>query len=107
MCDYDLKILSVNARYAGATHDAFIFDASQVNNVLEERYAGRQGNQAWLLVSICTYIKTELIQQIVFIRVILDIHYVPGLLLHLKAPQMNESTILIINTLKGETASSV
>ncbi|KAJ8913794.1 hypothetical protein NQ315_002700 [Exocentrus adspersus] len=38
VCDYDLKILNINARYAGATHDAYIFRNSVINRELERCY---------------------------------------------------------------------
>nr|CAI5820631.1 unnamed protein product [Callosobruchus analis] len=38
ICDYDLKILNVNAQYPGATHDSFIWSQSAVKQHLEAAY---------------------------------------------------------------------
>ncbi|KAJ8972846.1 hypothetical protein NQ314_000011 [Rhamnusium bicolor] len=35
ICDYDLKILNINAIYGGATHDAYIWRNSIINQELE------------------------------------------------------------------------
>lgn len=36
ICHYDLRILNVNARYAGATHDAYVWRNSSVRDELEQ-----------------------------------------------------------------------
>ncbi|KAJ8915467.1 hypothetical protein NQ315_003230 [Exocentrus adspersus] len=38
ICDYDLEILNINARYGGSHHDSFIFRQSAVSIELERRY---------------------------------------------------------------------
>lgn len=38
ICNANLAITNVNARFPGATHDAFIFNGSQINNHLENVY---------------------------------------------------------------------
>lgn len=38
VCDHDLKILNINAQFAGATHDSYIWRRSQVRNELEACY---------------------------------------------------------------------
>ncbi|KAJ8913789.1 hypothetical protein NQ315_002695 [Exocentrus adspersus] len=48
VCDYDLEILNINARYGGATHDAFIYRQSAVSTELERRYTEGDIN-SWLL----------------------------------------------------------
>ncbi|KAJ8975632.1 hypothetical protein NQ317_015319 [Molorchus minor] len=48
VCDYDLKILSINACYAGASHDAFIWSQSVIKEEMERCY--RNGDTAtWLI----------------------------------------------------------
>ncbi|XP_055904862.1 putative nuclease HARBI1 [Eupeodes corollae] len=51
ICDFDLKILAGFARFAGATHDAYIWEASQVNSLLERRYEACElrDHNSWLL----------------------------------------------------------
>nr|CAI5858519.1 unnamed protein product [Callosobruchus analis] len=48
ICDYDLKILNINARFPGATHDAFIWRNSCVREELETCYT-RGDRISWLL----------------------------------------------------------
>lgn len=48
VCDHDLKILNINARYAGATHDSYIWRHSAVRNMLEDCY-NRGDSNSWLL----------------------------------------------------------
>lgn len=38
VCDANMIITNINARFPGATHDAFIFGGSQLNTRLEELY---------------------------------------------------------------------
>ncbi|CAH2013998.1 unnamed protein product [Acanthoscelides obtectus] len=40
VCDHDLKILNINARFAGASHDSYIWRNSLVRNELEACYHG-------------------------------------------------------------------
>ncbi|XP_018568688.1 putative nuclease HARBI1 [Anoplophora glabripennis] len=40
ICDSDLRILNVNARYPGSTHDSFIWNNSRVKTVMENIYRG-------------------------------------------------------------------
>ncbi|XP_022823108.1 putative nuclease HARBI1 [Spodoptera litura] len=47
ICDHNLKILNVNAKYGGATHDSFIWASSQVEPFMRELH--RRGEQTWLL----------------------------------------------------------
>ncbi|XP_050309680.1 putative nuclease HARBI1 [Anthonomus grandis grandis] len=48
ICDYDLRILNVNAQFPGATHDAFIWRNSFVKQHLERSY--NQGDHnTWLI----------------------------------------------------------
>lgn len=47
ICDHNLKILNVNSKYGGATHDSFIWAASQVENFMRELH--QNGEQTWLL----------------------------------------------------------
>ncbi|KAG5877825.1 hypothetical protein JTB14_011861 [Gonioctena quinquepunctata] len=37
ICDYDLKILAINARHAGA-HDSFIWNNSTIKNEMERNF---------------------------------------------------------------------
>ncbi|XP_045541630.1 putative nuclease HARBI1 [Papilio machaon] len=47
ICDSDCRILNVNAKYGGATHDAFIWENSDANKFMQELY--RNNEQVWLL----------------------------------------------------------
>ncbi|XP_050563595.1 putative nuclease HARBI1, partial [Spodoptera frugiperda] len=47
ICDSDCRILNVNAKYGGATHDAFIWDNSGANSYMQELH--RNHEQVWLL----------------------------------------------------------
>lgn len=49
ICDYDLKIFGVLARYGGATHDSYIWQASQISTLLEQRYDNNNEERSWLL----------------------------------------------------------
>ncbi|CAH1976573.1 unnamed protein product [Acanthoscelides obtectus] len=40
VCDHDLKILNITARFAGASHDSYIWRNSLVRNELEACYHG-------------------------------------------------------------------
>lgn len=48
ICDPDLKILNINARYPGARHDAYIWSNSPVRRVMERRYNNEERN-TWLI----------------------------------------------------------
>ncbi|XP_030747090.1 putative nuclease HARBI1 [Sitophilus oryzae] len=48
ICDHQLKILNINIRYAGATHDAYIWRNSRVREQLERNYERGERN-SWLL----------------------------------------------------------
>ncbi|KAA5616572.1 transposase family protein, partial [Pseudomonas aeruginosa] len=50
ICDSDCRILNVNAKYGGATHDAFIWENSVVNNYMQSLH--RNNEQVWLLGNI-------------------------------------------------------
>lgn len=61
ICDIDLRIFNVNARFGGSTHDAFIWKRSQVRQYLKRRYDtgsrntyllgdGGYPTEPWLLV---------------------------------------------------------
>lgn len=61
ICDLDLRIFNVNARFGGSTHDAFIWKRSQVRRYLQQRYENGSRNtyllgdggyptEPWLLV---------------------------------------------------------
>ncbi|CAH0716343.1 unnamed protein product, partial [Brenthis ino] len=45
--DSECRILSINAKYGGATHDAFIWENRQVNSYMQELH--RNHEQVWLL----------------------------------------------------------
>lgn len=47
VCDLDLRILYVNARYGGSTHDAFIWRTSSLQRHMNEIY--RNGSRSWLI----------------------------------------------------------
>ncbi|XP_047021401.1 putative nuclease HARBI1 [Helicoverpa armigera] len=47
ICDSDGRILNVNAKYGGATHDAFIWENSLANNYMQELH--RNNEHVWLL----------------------------------------------------------
>ncbi|KAJ8913374.1 hypothetical protein NQ315_008766 [Exocentrus adspersus] len=48
ICDYDLKILNVNAQYPGATHDSFVWRNSFVRRYMEKVY-NEVDHNSWLL----------------------------------------------------------
>ena len=48
MCDPDLKILNINARWGGATHDAFIWRNSNIKAHLQENF-NHNDDQSWLI----------------------------------------------------------
>ncbi|XP_030749235.1 putative nuclease HARBI1 [Sitophilus oryzae] len=48
ICDHNLKIININSRYAGATHDSFIWRNSAVRAELERNYQRGERN-SWLL----------------------------------------------------------
>ena len=39
ICDFDLKIIGINARYGGSSHDSFVWNNSIIKRVLEEEYS--------------------------------------------------------------------
>lgn len=48
ICDPDLKILNINARYPGARHDAYIWANCAARRVMERQYM--QGERkTWLI----------------------------------------------------------
>ncbi|KAL0829082.1 hypothetical protein ABMA28_003940 [Loxostege sticticalis] len=47
VCDSDCKIISINPKYGGATHDCFVWENSQVKVFMET--LNRSGEQGWLL----------------------------------------------------------
>ncbi|KAL0810119.1 hypothetical protein ABMA28_010921 [Loxostege sticticalis] len=47
ICDHNLKILNVNAKFGGATHDSFIWSSSHVEQYM--RGLHQNGEQTWLL----------------------------------------------------------
>ncbi|KYN09112.1 Putative nuclease HARBI1 [Trachymyrmex cornetzi] len=48
ICDPDLKILNVNARYPGARHDAYIWSNSPIRRIMERRFRNGERN-TWLI----------------------------------------------------------
>lgn len=46
--DYDLNILSANARFGGSTHDAYIWENSKCKEYLESQY-NANANSNWLI----------------------------------------------------------
>uniref|UniRef100_A0A6P7GV77 Nuclease HARBI1 n=1 Tax=Diabrotica virgifera virgifera TaxID=50390 RepID=A0A6P7GV77_DIAVI len=48
ICDSNYRIMNVNARYPGATHDAFIWNQSNYQNVLRNLFL-RTGRSFFLL----------------------------------------------------------
>lgn len=53
ICDPDLKILNVNARYPGARHDAYIWTNCSARRVMERQYE-RGERKTWLIGIIIT-----------------------------------------------------
>lgn len=48
ICDLDYKVLALSARHAGASHDSFVWQGSNIKQELQQRYA--EGNRtSWLL----------------------------------------------------------
>lgn len=48
VCDANLRILSINARYGGSTHDSYIWRRSQINSYMQQSYEQGERN-TWLL----------------------------------------------------------
>ncbi|XP_055910032.1 putative nuclease HARBI1 [Eupeodes corollae] len=50
VCDFNLKILSVIAKFGGSSHDSYIWDGSQVKSLLERRYVACDSGEhsSWL-----------------------------------------------------------
>jgi len=49
ICDHNLKILNVNAKFPGSTHDAYIWKQSEANNIMERVYRTQPENNFFLL----------------------------------------------------------
>ncbi|KAK4874373.1 hypothetical protein RN001_013733 [Aquatica leii] len=49
ICDTNLKILNCNARFPGATHDAYIWRQSPISNFMENMYRRNPGNVFFLM----------------------------------------------------------
>ncbi|CAG4972049.1 unnamed protein product [Colias eurytheme] len=47
ICDSECRILNINAKYGGATHDAFIWENSQANRYIQDLH--RNNEQVWFL----------------------------------------------------------
>lgn len=54
ICDWRLKIMNINARYCGSTHDAYIWNNSNVKNAMIHLYR-RYSNNNFYLVGKITY----------------------------------------------------
>lgn len=44
ICDLDMEILSINARYGGSANDSFIWNNSYIKDLLKEEYANGSRN---------------------------------------------------------------
>lgn len=51
-----MRILNVNARYPGSTHDSYIWKNSYIFILLEEQYERGHLNESWLLGNILNLI---------------------------------------------------
>lgn len=49
ICDYDLRILNVNSRFPGSTHDSYIWNHSPVSQAIEQLYRRNPNNTYFLL----------------------------------------------------------
>lgn len=47
VCDSNLKIINVNPKFGGATHDSFIWASSRMETFMRELH--QNGEQVWLL----------------------------------------------------------
>lgn len=56
VCDANMLITNINARFPGSTHDAFIFGGSMLNTHLEQLYHNDQMAFNFLLGKICIYV---------------------------------------------------
>lgn len=50
ICDVNLKIMNVNSRFPGRTHDAHIWRQSAVKNLLERLHDGGNGDTSFFLI---------------------------------------------------------
>lgn len=49
VCNSDMVITNINARYPGSTHDSFVYNNSQVYTFLENLYHERPNEWNWLI----------------------------------------------------------
>ncbi|KAI8121770.1 putative nuclease HARBI1 [Lucilia cuprina] len=49
ICDFNLKILGGFARFGGSAHDAYIWEASQINALMQQRFETNRSDHTWLL----------------------------------------------------------
>ncbi|KYQ49810.1 Putative nuclease HARBI1 [Trachymyrmex zeteki] len=49
ICDWRLKIMNINARYCGSTHDAYIWNNSNVKNAMIHLYRRYSNNNFYLV----------------------------------------------------------
>ncbi|CAG9133872.1 unnamed protein product [Plutella xylostella] len=47
VCDHECRILSINPKFGGASHDAFVWENSQINTLMQTLH--RNGESSWLL----------------------------------------------------------
>lgn len=48
-CDENLKIIHINARFPGSTHDAYIWRESNLSGIMEDIYRRFPGNNFFLV----------------------------------------------------------
>lgn len=49
ICDYDCRILALNARFPGSCHESYVYRNSAINMVLEQLYESGEIQERWLL----------------------------------------------------------
>ena len=49
ICDTDLKIMNINSKNPGRTHDAFIWRHCEMHRILQDEFSSNDLGHSWLL----------------------------------------------------------